>query len=125
MEVLLDCLKIGCHKCCEETEMQLSKADVKRIEKLGFKVDDFSEVKDGVRVLRNVDGKCFFLKEGKCSIYDSRPLGCKLYPVVWDVERRKAVVHDFCPLASSISKVTLKRAERVLRKHIQSIFGEL
>lgn len=105
--------------------MQLSKSDIKRIEKLGYKADEFSEVKDGVRVLKNVDGKCFFLKDGKCSIYESRPFGCRLYPVVWDVERKRAVVHDFCPLASSVSKITLKKVERALKKHILSIFDEL
>ncbi|WP_290900196.1 YkgJ family cysteine cluster protein, partial [Ferroglobus sp.] len=90
MEVVLDCLKINCHKCCEETEMQLSKHDIRRIEKLGYKVDEFSEIKDGVRVLKNVNGKCFFLRNGKCSIYEFRPFGCKLYPIVWDVERKRA-----------------------------------
>ncbi len=125
MEVVLDCLKINCHKCCEETEMQLSKHDIRRIEKLGYKVDEFSEIKDGVRVLKNVNGKCFFLRNGKCSIYEFRPFGCKLYPIVWDVERKRAVVHDFCPLANSVSKLTLKKVERALKKHIQSIFNEL
>ncbi len=125
MEVKLRCVEIGCHKCCEETEMQLSGADIKRIEKLGYDKDEFSVEIDGVRVLRNVDGKCFFLKDGRCSIYPHRPVGCRLYPVVWDFEKGRAVVHDFCPIGNEVSVVQIKRVERVLKKHIQSIFGDV
>lgn len=125
MEVKLRCLEVGCSKCCYETEMPLSEKDVRRIEKLGYNRDEFSVVVDGVRVLRNVDGKCFFLRDGLCTIYEHRPLGCRFYPVIYDVERRKAVVHDFCPLASEVSISTVKKVERALVKHIREVFGEL
>ncbi len=125
MEVKLRCLEIKCSKCCENTEMQLSKHDIKRIEKLGYKKEEFSVEKDGIRILRNINGKCFFLKNGKCKIYDSRPLGCKLYPIVYDVEKKAAVVDDFCPIAKEISLKKIKRVERVLFKHISEIYGFL
>ncbi len=125
MEVRLRCLEVGCSKCCYETEMPLSEKDIKRIEKLGYRRDEFSVVVDGVRVLKNVDGKCFFLKDDRCSIYEYRPLGCRFYPVIYDVDRRKAVVHDFCPLAGEVKISTVKKVERALIRHIREVFGEL
>ena len=125
MEVRLRCLEVGCSKCCYETEMPLSEKDIKRIEKLGYRRDEFSVVVDGVRVLKNVDGKCFFLKDDRCSIYEHRPLGCRFYPVIYDVDRRKAVVHDFCPLAGEVKISTVKKVERALIRHIREVFGEL
>ncbi len=125
MEVRLRCREVNCSKCCYETEMPLSERDLRRIEKLGYSRDEFSVVVDGVRVLRNVDGKCYFLKNGLCSIYEHRPLGCRFYPVIYDVERRKAVVHDFCPLAGEVSISAVKKVERQLIRHIREIFGEL
>jgi len=125
VEVRLRCLEVGCSKCCYETEMPLSEKDIKRIEKLGYRRDEFSVVVDGVRVLKNVDGKCFFLKDDRCSIYEYRPLGCRFYPVIYDVDRRKAVVHDFCPLAGEVKISTVKKVERALIRHIREVFGEL
>ena len=125
MVVRIECLKHNCCECCMETEMQLSDKDVKRLEKIGFKRDEFSTVIDGVRVLRNVDGKCFFLKNGKCSVYRQRPLGCRLYPVVYDVDEGKAVIHSFCPYRHEIKKSTVKKVERVLIRHITEVFGYL
>ncbi len=125
MEVRLRCAEISCCRCCYETEMPLSEKDVRRIEKLGYSRDEFSTVVDGVRVLRNVNGRCYFLKDCKCSIYSCRPLGCRIYPVIYDVERRKAVVHDFCPLAKEVKLSTIKKVERAIVKHLKEIFGEL
>jgi Fe-S-cluster containining protein len=117
------CIEIGCFECCKETEMQLSEEDVKRIEKLGYSRDEFSIEVDGVRVLKNVNGQCYFLKDGKCSIYDHRPKGCRFYPVIYDVERGKATVHDFCPLWKEVKLFTIKKVERELIRHIEKVFG--
>ncbi len=125
MEVRVDCLQNGCHECCIETEMQLSEKDIRRLEKLGYRMEEFIVEIDGIRVLRNVDGSCFFLEDGKCRVYSHRPLGCKLYPVVYDVDTRKATVHDFCPLGRTIRKREIKRAERILIRHISEIYGSL
>ncbi len=125
MEIKVRCNEINCHSCCEETEMQLSERDLKRLEKLGYNRSDFSVREDGIYILKNVNGKCFFLKNGKCSVYKYRPLGCKLYPVVWDLERKRATLHDFCPLTNEIDKKVLKRVERILKKHIVEVFGNI
>ena len=74
-----------CDRCCWGTEMPLTEEDVARLESLGFRREEFSVVKDVVRVLRNVDGHCFFLdpSTGRCRVYEHRPLGCRLYPLVY------------------------------------------
>lgn len=125
MEVRLDCLKYGCCECCKDTKMQLSEEDIRKIEQLGYKRDDFSMEIDGVRVLKNVNGSCYFLKSDMCSIYNSRPVGCRLYPVIYHVDNKKAVIDDFCPHSENINQELLKRAERVLINHIIKIYGFL
>jgi uncharacterized protein len=51
---------------------------------LGYPLGDFMVVVGGERRLRNVDGRCFFLGVDGCRVYDVRPLGCRLYPLVVD-----------------------------------------
>ena len=125
MEVKLRCFEIGCFECCKETEMPLSCEDIKRIENLGYDMKDFSLEKDGVRVLKNVDGKCYFLKGGRCTIYEFRPLGCRIYPIVYDVERNKATVDEFCPLHREIPASQVKKFEKVLLKLISEVYGRI
>jgi Fe-S-cluster containining protein len=52
---------------------------------------------DGEIHLRNVSGKCFFLVENRCIVYQDRPEGCRLYPLVYDVDESKFVIDDYCP----------------------------
>jgi len=125
MEIRLDCLENECCECCKDTKMQLSEEDIRRIERLGYRRDDFSIEIDGVRVLKNVNGSCYFLKGGMCSIYDSRPVGCRLYPVIYHVDGKKAVIDHFCPHSKKINRKLLKKAERSLIKHIIKIYGFL
>jgi len=96
--------------------MPLTEEDVERIEALGYRREEFSVVMGGVMVLRNVDGHCFFYDEGRgCRIYPYRPLGCSLYPVVYDVDSGEAVVDDYCPLAPLVPRRWLAEAEPILR----------
>lgn len=117
------CIELRCFECCKETEMQLSEEDIRRLERLGYNRDEFSQEIDGVRVLKNVNGHCYFLKDGKCSIYKHRPKGCRFYPVIYDVERNRATVHDFCPIWKEVKLKTIKKVERELIRHIENVFG--
>ena len=47
----------NCGICCEETEMELSSDDIRRLEKAGYRREQFSVLDDGIR-LRNVGGWC-------------------------------------------------------------------
>ncbi len=84
-----------CSKCCWETEMTLSNEDIARIERAGYR--DFYTEQDGYLVLKNKERHCFFLKNGRCQIYDIRPAGCRVYPLVLDLNLECVVWHEFCP----------------------------
>jgi Fe-S-cluster containining protein len=61
------------------------------------------------RILRikKIDGRCFFLTDGKCEIYFIRPKICRIYPY-WCVKlingRVKIIAHDF-PCSCDICNV--------------------
>lgn len=89
------CLSHNCSKCCYKTEMTLTNEDVSRIEGLGYK--NFYDYQEGYLILKNKNGHCIFLKRDLCSIYNSRPAGCRLYPLIMDLDTGEAILHDFCP----------------------------
>jgi Fe-S-cluster containining protein len=57
----------NCGVCCEETMMELSRDDIERLEKKGYRVEEFAFICDGVTPLRNVDGYCYFYSRTKKS----------------------------------------------------------
>ncbi len=69
-----ECLMCG--KCCT-LKIEPSKEDIKRIEGLGYRKNEFMDGK----YIRQKNNACIFLKkEGnhyKCSIYDYRPMVCR------------------------------------------------
>ena len=91
------CVIHGCVKCCVETRMPLSRSDIERISRQGYRFKDFVLKRKRERFLRNSMGRCVFLGEDSCKIYSFRPEGCRLYPLVYNEKDRKAVVHDLCP----------------------------
>ena len=77
--------------------MPLTSEDIRRISSLGFKIEDFA-VKIGKEWrLKNRNRKCYFLTENGCKIYDFRPEGCRLYPLVYDEESGKPILDELCP----------------------------
>jgi len=78
--------------------MPLLNEDIAHIEKHGFDKDSFSVISEGIRTLKNIDGKCVFLKGDRCSIYSIRPEGCKLYPLIYS--RGKTILDNECPYNS-------------------------
>ncbi len=86
----------NCYECCLETEMTLSNSDIERIEEKGYNNKEFLEEKDRFLILKNIDKQCFFLKDKRCSIYDSRPQGCRFYPLIYDFEKSEIVIDELC-----------------------------
>jgi hypothetical protein len=83
--------------------MPLSEEDTRKLEGLGYRKEDFSIVVDGIRRLRNVNGRCFFLApDSRCAIYSKRPEGCRLYPAILNPETMEVEVDDTCPKASDV-----------------------
>jgi uncharacterized protein len=107
-----------CGVCCTETEMLLSKKDIKRLENRGFKENQFVRYdKAGYRVLKNREGYCVFYDRVKrrCHVYLDRPSGCRVYPVIVD-EIKGIVLDTICESRNSISEEekTLK-GKRVMK----------
>jgi hypothetical protein len=94
--------------------MPLTRLDVERISKQGYRIKDFTVKRKRERQLRNVNGRCFFLGENGCRIYPFRPEGCRLYPLVYDEGNGKGVIHDFCPYG---------REFKVSRDDIENLFA--
>ncbi len=107
--------------------MPLTEEDIERLEALGYRREEFAvRGPDGVWRLRNVDGHCVFLdpSTGRCRVYPHRPMGCRLYPLVY-VPGEGVTVDPECPLASTIPRsVVEKLAPRVLEL-VKKIYGRL
>ncbi len=92
----------GCGNCCKDPLLPLTDRDVARItqrtgapaesfvrwvDRHGIDMDEepeaFVKLRPGKRVMvmRQGRGGCHFLgKDDRCSIYSSRPLGCRIFP---------------------------------------------
>ena len=77
--------------------MLLSLEDIERIKQQGYNIDYFVEEKKGWLKLKNKGGKCIFHNGEICLIYDNRPQGCKIYPLIYDKEYKSAILDDECP----------------------------
>ncbi len=115
------CLKYKCSKCCENTEMILTESDIRRIVKLGYKLKEFAYFDGEYWRLKNVNGKCYFLGEdGRCRIYEHRPLGCIAYPIV-KINGKCAPDFEVCPYAKYATETEIKMGCKILKR----IFKEL
>lgn len=115
-----------CGKCCEKTEMLLSKADIERLENAGYRRELFVRYdKHGFVQLRNREGYCVFYDEAKnrCKVYKHRPLGCRIYPVIYS-EGEGIIVDDLCPMKNTVSNSELKRKGKKLIGLLKSIDNE-
>lgn len=92
----------GCGNCCKDPLLPLTDQDVARIsertgddahqfvrwvDRMGIDMDDepeaFVRLRQGKRVMimRQGKGGCHYLgADDRCSIYASRPLGCRIFP---------------------------------------------
>jgi Fe-S-cluster containining protein len=116
------CVDFGCILCCLSTEMLLSDEDVRRIEKLGFNRSYFVHGDDGWLVLNNTDRKCVFHDGEKCKIYESRPEGCKFYPVIFNDDSERVELDTDCPYADSFEITDVNEQGVILL--IKKIDGE-
>ena len=76
--------------------MPLSRIDIERITRQGYRFKDFVKHKRERR-LENRDGRCVFLGDDGCIISPFRPEGCRPYPLVYNENNRKFAIHDLCP----------------------------
>jgi Fe-S-cluster containining protein len=123
-DTLMRCLRCGV--CCTETEMLLSKDDIERLERKGYPREFFVLFdKEGYAKLRNVKGHCVFydVENRRCMVYGVRPLGCRLYPVIYD-EEKGIVADEICPAKDRFSEKVLTRKGRKVIKLLERIDAE-
>jgi Fe-S-cluster containining protein len=91
--------------CCYDTEMLLLREDIDRISGLGYDEQFFSTTtSDGFVALKNSRmGRCVFHNGKECTIYENRPKGCKLYPIIFDEDTKLAVKDHLCPYRSEFN----------------------
>jgi Fe-S-cluster containining protein len=113
---------IECGTCCQDTEMLLLKKDIERLRKKGYNSKFFSRKdKDFYIILRNKNGYCVFFDRNKkkCKVYKDRPMGCRLYPIIFD-DSKGVVIDKICPASSSWSEksrqILEKKVIRVIKK---------
>jgi Fe-S-cluster containining protein len=106
--------------------MLLSSKDIERLERKGYNRDFFVRFdSEGYATLKNYRGYCVFydVEKKRCKVRVYRPLGCRIYPVIYD-ETNGIVVDSICPSQSSVTeKQKAKRGKKVL-KLLKTIDGE-
>ena len=118
------CLEYRCFKCCLETEMILSYSDIHRLINLGYKLDEFSYFDGNYWRLKNVKGRCYFLSnDGRCSVYEYRPQGCRAYPIIVTESEKeiKCTIDDYCPLTNMLTLDELREGCKKLIKLFKEI----
>jgi Fe-S-cluster containining protein len=103
--------------------MLLSGADIKLLEKAGHDPKEFAHLnRQGLLQLRNSRGYCVFynVQKRSCMIYRLRPVGCRIYPVIYS-EKEGVVVDDICPMMSTVSAAEVNGKTRRLMKLLESI----
>lgn len=100
----------GCGNCCRDPLLPLTDTDAKRImegtgdgpqdfvkwvDRDGIEMQDepeaFVRLRQGKRVmvLRHQHGRCRYLgTDDRCTIYESRPLGCRIFPFDPDFNKK-------------------------------------
>jgi Fe-S-cluster containining protein len=109
-DTIMRCLRCGV--CCRETEMLLSTEDIERLEKKGYRKDSFVVFdKEGYPKLRNLQNHCFFFNvdNQRCTVYHYRPMGCHLYPVIYDSARGLRCINELKQYVPTVgTKVSLR-----------------
>jgi len=98
--------------------MLLSAKDIERLESKGYARDFFVRFdSEGYATLRNHGGYCVFYdaEKKRCKVRAHRPLGCRIYPVIYD-EEKGIVVDSTCPAHGTVTeKQKEKRGKKVLK----------
>ena len=104
--------------CCRLGGPKLTGKDIERIKEAGYPVKDFLEPANsefkGLSVMcgnlkNREDGSCIFLKfdveqnRYECSIYDFRPVLCRLYPFDFDRIGSNTIVLKFIPCCRGLN----------------------
>ena len=120
--------------CCQLGGPKLTKRDVERIKKAGYRENLFLEPENSEseslsilpRSMKNRgDGSCIFLKSDpehkryECSIYDFRPVLCRLYPFHFAKVDSKPIALKFIPCCRGLNNFDGETVnERFVANHL-------
>ncbi len=108
------CIDCGGY-CCTLGGVVATQNEVDAIIKLGYPNHFIQLSKDVYGIEWGKDGSCVYLKDGTCSIYSVRPLGCRVFPVVQT--RNHEIILIKCSLASHLSNdEVLKRKKTLIER---------
>jgi hypothetical protein len=93
--------------------MVLTNQDIKTIEKLGYNTSFFVAETNNWFQLKNAKGRCVFHNGTICVIYDHRPEGCRLYPVVFQKDDCNVILDKDCPQRHCFSISTEKSRQLI------------
>jgi Fe-S-cluster containining protein len=106
--------------------MLLSSGDIEQLEKAGYRREVFALFDvEGYAKLRNVESHCVFydVESSRCKVYASRPLGCRLYPIIY-VENKGIVADKICRARGKFDEKTLERRGRKVLRLLEKIDEE-
>lgn len=96
--------------------MPLTEGDIKRFQSAG-KSNFYIRTQDGYIQLKNVHGHCIFLgDDGKCTVYDIRPEGCRVYPWVYNEEKGSIEADVDCPYSEEFEEGDIEEIMTVVSK---------
>ena len=119
---MVECVS-GCCRCCWDTQMILTREDLERISREGYEVEEFAVIDSkGLYRLRNVNGHCIFLNPDscRCRIYHARPVGCRIYPVVY-LEGEGPTVDGECPASHTVTPEEFEEKSKTLTRILEEL----
>lgn len=90
------CCKAGCSECCEKGDYPITEEELKQL-MLGYsKLDNASKI----RVQENINkmengGACPFLLDKLCSVYEYRPMVCRIHGLAY-LTKNNVVKVPYC-----------------------------
>lgn len=104
----IDCTTCG--NCCMKLKPFISEQDIKILsQRLNFSpqqvMDEYLEIDEGDQYFKNLP--CSFLKDKKCTVYNSRPKACKSFPHLHKpmfISRLWGVIGNYsiCPIVFNV-----------------------
>uniref|UniRef100_A0A7J3X6S1 YkgJ family cysteine cluster protein n=1 Tax=Thermofilum pendens TaxID=2269 RepID=A0A7J3X6S1_THEPE len=98
-----------CGRCCRRAAVPLLRSDIERLAGELGDVHRYVEWVSGVPVLKRIKGgACVLLdpSSGRCTVYEARPLACRLYPLIY-TPGLWVHVDPACPKSSTVSVETI------------------
>jgi Fe-S-cluster containining protein len=98
--------------------MLLSTEDIARLMRKGYSKEFFVRFdRAGYAKLRNRQDYCVFydVEKRQCKVHADSPLGCRIYPVIYD-EAKGIAVDNICHAQSTVTeRQKAKRGKKVLK----------